>query len=117
MEITEKVIPFIEKALEIRLYEKQKQYILGDGPCRFGGRASGKTTVYCIRLALSDGEPLDMRKPQEICDSTYREGNNEPRYAIWFRRYFLDIWQGLKDAGFPVRELVTENGKIKIYPY
>jgi hypothetical protein len=57
-----------------------------------------------------------MRKPQAICDIDYYDvERNNPNYAIWFRSYFLDIWQRLKDAGFPVRELVTENGKIKIY--
>ena len=96
MQITEETIVLIEKALGISLHEGQKQYLLNNGTYWFGGRATGKTLAYCIKLALSDGEPLDIQKPCEICDNDY---------ARWFRDFFIKIWISLKDAGLPVREL------------
>jgi len=53
MQITEETIVLIEKALGISLYEGQKQYLLNNGTYWFGGRATGKTLAYCIKLALS----------------------------------------------------------------
>lgn len=105
MQITEETIVLIEKALGISLYEGQKQYLLNNGTYWFGGRATGKTLAYCIKLALSDGEPLDIQKPWEICDNDYGPESNRHSYARWFRDFFIKIWISLKDAGLPVREL------------
>lgn len=107
MKITEEVIPLIEKALDIKLYDGQKEYLVNNGTYWYSfSRASGKTLAYCVKLALSDGKPLDMRKPWEICDNDYGLPDNKQRYALWFRRFFLDIWHSLKAAGLPVRELI-----------
>lgn len=106
MKIKEEAIPLIEKALDIQLYEPQKEYLINDGSYWYGGRASGKTLAYRVKLALFDGEPLDMRKPWEICDTDYGPKENEINYSRWFRRFFLDIWHQLKAAGLPVRELI-----------
>lgn len=108
MKISEDTIPIIEKALNLKLYEGQKHYILHNGPYWFNyGRTTGKTLAYCVKLALSDGEPLNIKKPWNICDYDYGRETNKINYSMWFAQYFLDIWHALKDAGLPVREVRT----------
>lgn len=53
MKITEKHIPHIEKVVGFKLYGHQVNYILGKGNLQ-GGRNTGKTVAYCIKLALSE---------------------------------------------------------------
>lgn len=149
MKITEETIPLIEKALNIELYPWQKEWLINDTPfpdicpcllyyfkesivksctysfdgkrCHARNRMTGKTTVHCIDLALSDGidqtvsdfyrrrkifikgtSPIDTRKMEYYSD--YGDGSR--RYANGFyRRMFLDIWHALKEVGLPVREL------------
>lgn len=105
MQITEETIALIEKALGVCLHEGQRQYLLNNGTYWFGGRATGETLAYCIKLALSDGEPLDIQKLCEICDNDYGPESNRHNYARWFRDFFIKIWISLKNAGLPVREL------------
>ena len=122
MKITEKTIPLIEKALDIKLYEPQKQYLLGK-TAHFGpGRGKGRTFVHCIDLALADGydykitdrvhyrseiyvrgiDPIDVSKMERYSDY----GDGSIRYARrFYKNMFLEIWHKLKDAGLPVREL------------
>lgn len=98
----------IQTALGMELYEGQKQYLLNGGAYWFGDRRSGKTLAFCIKLALSEGEPLNMKEPENFCDSDYGFINNKRRYASsYFKRMFLDIREKLKNSGFTVREIVT----------
>lgn len=140
MKITEETISLIEKALNIELYPWQKEWLIDgtlfpdicpcliysfkesivkscissfDGKrCRARNRMTGKTTVHCISLALSDGEdymyhdgqksPIDARYMERYSDY----GDGSVRYARGvYRRMFLEIWHSLKDAGLPVREV------------
>lgn len=123
MKITEETIPLIEKALDIQLYEPQKQYLLGETAYYGRGRGNGRTLAHCVNLALEDGhdyeitdwnhlggkirirgtDPIDTRKMERYSDY----GDGSLRYARGFyRRMFLDIWHKLKAAGLPVREIV-----------
>lgn len=105
--ITEKVIGFIEAALGIELYEYQKKYLLGEYVATWG-RASGRTTAYCIKLALTSGPPLNLLNP-----SSFSDGMGGTAYDEYiFKPQFLDIWHKLKAAGFTVRQL--KEGK-KLY--
>ena len=107
MQITKEMIPLIEKALNIKLYEGQKKYLMDNGSYWYGGRGTGKTLAYYIKLALSDGKPLDMRKLKKYCDPDYGPPENKMRYALrYFYRLFRDIWSDLKSAGFPVRKII-----------
>jgi len=103
--ISENLLRAVEKVLDIKLYNEQKNYLLNDGDYWFGGRQSGKTTAYCIKLALSDGPPLDMSVSYKWCDNDCGTPTNKRRYSDWFRGCFLDIWTRLKDAGFMVRDI------------
>lgn len=103
--ISENLLRAVEKVLDIKLYDDQMNYLLNDGDYWFGGRRSGKTTAYCIKLALSDEQPLDMSAPYEWCDEDCGSPTSKRRYSIWFRDHFLDIWTALRDAGFKVRDI------------
>ena len=95
----------VEEILNIKLFDAQRKYLLGEGDYWYGGRGSGKTVAYCIKLALSEGDPLNIGKPQQFCDNDYGLEDNKNRYSQWFRNMFLDIWHSLKDAGLSVREV------------
>lgn len=100
MEINEKMIPFIEQALDLKLWENQINYLC-KGSFLTYERRSGKTVAYCIYLALSQGEPLNIKRPWEFAD-----GNHGWRYAAgYFRNEFLRIRGLLERRGFPVREI------------
>lgn len=101
MEITENLIPHIEKAMGIKLYDHQVNFLLDTGLLA-NGRATGKTVAHCIKLALSEGETLNMRRPYEFSD--YGDGSR--RYAVdFYRKEFMRVRDKLKDYGFPVREV------------
>lgn len=103
MKITEQLIPHIEKAIGFKLYEHQVNYLLDKGGLT-GGRRTGKTVAYCVKLALSDGEPIDLRKPENYADEWSLPDHK--RYAkTFFRDEFMRYRQMLKDYGFPVREV------------
>jgi hypothetical protein len=98
--ITEEMIPHIEKALGFELYNHQKDYLLGNG-LLMGGRGSGKTTAYCVKLALSDGEPLNLQKMEDIADEWSLP--NHRQYARGFFKHELMRIRGkLEVYGFPV---------------
>jgi hypothetical protein len=103
MVISMYTILHIESALGLKLYDNQKRYLMDEAGL-VGGRRTGKTTAYCIKLALSEGEPLNMDKPEEFADGW--ELGDQRRYAkAYFRRAFLDIREALKGAGLPVRDI------------
>lgn len=99
MKITEQMIPHIERAMGFELYGYQKRYLLNSGQL-LGGRRTGKTTAKCIELALSDGEPLDIKRPHLFSD------RNDRWYAhTHFIGEFMRIRARLKLYGFPVRDI------------
>lgn len=103
VKITEQIIPHIEKAVGFTLYEHQKDYLLDRGPLMCG-RKTGKTVAYCIRLALSKGEPLSITRPEKFADEQALP--NHRSYARgYFRHEFMEYRQLLADYGFPVRDV------------
>ncbi|MGG4180801.1 hypothetical protein ABEW03_16085 [Virgibacillus pantothenticus] len=91
----------MKKQWVLNYYEHQQNYLLDKGNLK-GGRATGKTVAYCIKLALSNGEPLNLNKPEEFSDF----GDGSVRYArYFFKGEFLKIRNMLKKHGFPVREV------------
>jgi hypothetical protein len=102
--MNEMLIPHIENALGIRLYDNQKDYLLANGLLG-NERNTGKTTAYCIKLALSDGEPLNLKKPWEFSDELrLPEHKRYSRY--FFRNEFMRIRAHLEAYGFPVRRVI-----------
>lgn len=103
MEINERVIPHIERALGVILYDNQKTYLLGKGSLACG-RKTGKTFAYCIKLSLSDGEPLNLRKPEEFSDE-WSLTKHTTYSRTFFRREFIRIRRLLETYGFQVRKV------------
>ncbi len=96
--ITEDLIPKIEKAFGFPLYDWQKDYLLGKTNLRFGGRRNGNTFAYCVKLLLSDGEPIRKREVFR-----YRDEEHGFKYYDWFRNYCLEINDTLIKSGFKTR--------------
>lgn len=88
----------IEQAFGLPLYDWQKDYLLGKRSTRMGGRCNGNTFAYCLKLLLSDGEPIKRRDLFK-----YRDGNYGTHYNSWFARYIWDINKTLVAAGFETR--------------
>lgn len=103
--ITWKMIPEIEKAFGFSLYDWQKDYLLSDGLDNIPweveiGRSNGRTFAYCVKLLLSDGEPINP-KLSEL--ERYTDEFHGIYYRLWFARYLLEINDTLKKAGFETR--------------
>lgn len=110
MKITKHHIVHIEKALNFKLYPDVVNYLVNGTPMP-PDRRSGRTTAYIIRLALSDGGPLDYSKPWKYSDGW--ELRNHKEYAVtFFLKEFLYIGQRLKDYGFKVREIEWRGMKV-----
>lgn len=69
-------------------------------------RGNRKTFVYCVKLILSDGKPINKKELfkyiddcMEICP--YILHNNS--YFGWFTKYCLEINNILRKAGFKTR--------------
>jgi len=102
-DLTVDYLPHIEKALGIRLYDNQKGFLLY-GSSLGWQRCTGKTTAYCVKLALSEGEPLNLKKPELFSDECGL-ADHRTYSRRWFRYTFMEIRGKLKDYGFPVREV------------
>ena len=98
-------IPRIEKALGFSLLEWQKAYLM-DGTWVDFGRGMGKTTIYCVKLALEHKAPMNVERISEQLDEYHGS-----RYREWFRDYFLDIWEKLKNEGLSVVEITSKRAR------
>ena len=96
--ITSETIHVIEKEFGFQLYDWQKDYILGKIDRRVGGRRNGNTFAYCVRLLLSDGDPIKRKDLFKYIDGVH--GTDYPR---WFSRYCMEIDKILKDSGLKTR--------------
>lgn len=103
MPLSIELLPHIEKAMGFELYDHQKEYLFNNGRL-MTGRANGKTTAYCIGLALSEGPPLDLKKSEDFSDEWTLKGH--VRYShTFFRNEFMNIRKKLHTYGFRVREV------------
>lgn len=98
-------IKLIEKALGYELYDNTKDFLLSgvdrDEIYNFfpkNERQTGKTTAYCIHIALSKGTELNFRT--KLIADEFHDFN----YYMWFKGYFRDIRNKLKSMGFEVRD-------------
>lgn len=96
----------IEEALELKLLPFQIHYIIGQSNTLGSTRASGRTTAYCIKLALSEGEPLNLRETETFADMRHFPVHQHMTYSrSFFRNVFMDIRGKLEEYGFKVREV------------
>lgn len=103
--ITEEMIPRIEQAFGFPLYDWQKDYLLGN-PCNFPSeyqRNVGKTFIYCVKILLSDGEPIPYKRLEFAKFADFPKWGLGPRYSLWFADYMKEINDKLVEAGFETR--------------
>lgn len=96
--IEPEMIPKIESAFGFSLYDWQKDYMLGKMQYRAGGRHNGKTFAYCVKLLLSDGEPIKVKNIQKYIDEVH-----DSYYTKWFTGYLMEINKKLLAVGFKTR--------------
>ena len=103
----------IEIALQIKLYDWQKAYILGVSDYMMQGRATGKTLAYMIKLCLSKGEPINMSSRRNI--EKYVDGRHGGRYIDWFRSYLGDIYYRLESqGGLKLRKIYFTKAELEL---
>lgn len=85
-----------EKALDIRLYDWQKAYILDKyyDTAAAARRASGKTLAYIIKRLLTPMPFAISKKELEH----YSDGSGK-RYNVYFKKWALEINEKLTAAG------------------
>lgn len=106
------IMEHIEQALNIELYEWQRLYIITGIWQPPEGRQQGRTLAYILRLLLDRSKPLIMYELPDVrayADNPFIERQYERvpiHYAGWFRKEVGEIYEQLRAAGVPVRELV-----------
>lgn len=111
-----RIVKRINKALEIKLYEWQINFIFGNGEYKNEyqyGRRNGKTLANALKLCLSSGPPLIYDKRTGL----FLSGNPEAiakEDAVTRMRYrhfcaeVLRIYKTLDEAGgIPLREIIS----------
>lgn len=94
MKINENTIPIIEKALDFKLYDWQRAYLLGEPHKIPHERATGKTTAYIVKLLLTNKEPIDIKR-----DAPKYKDHKCSHYTYWFRNEMKYIDDKLTDVG------------------
>jgi hypothetical protein len=111
----------VEKVLNIKLKDWQKNYILGIPmvlDMRITGRATGKTLAYIIKLLFTDDKPIKVYNLDEIYNlsdwySVFEKRPSDNYYTKWFRTYLLDTHHTLQLAGIDTRPVVFNSGEYE----
>ena len=110
----DRLIKHIEQALGFELYEWQRLYIITGIWQPPEGRLHGRTTAYILRLLLDQSKPLLLYEFSQVAayaDNPFMGRQYQPvpmQYAGWFRHEIRSIYEQLRAAGVPVREMITE---------
>lgn len=111
----ERTLKKVEKALGLTLFDWQKEYIFEGKP--YGkeicfARCAGKTLAHCLRLCLSDGEPVRATlTPPVMARNEFLRYLGEDGETMCRSRGFIqmlrEIYEKLKAAGgIDLREIV-----------
>jgi hypothetical protein len=90
----------IERALGFKLHGWQKDYILTGKAVLPGGRRNGRTTAYCVRMAINTSKTYTYRELLKNTDEYHGQF-----YPHWFRDKFLEIRERLERVGLKVCEV------------
>lgn len=98
------MLKLIQAALDIKLYPRQKQYVLSEIPAwQVGGRRTGKTLANVIKILINEKETIRITR-----DSAWRyTDDNRFGYAYaWEQAKILkEISDKLRKKGVPVPEV------------
>ncbi|MDD6301205.1 MAG: hypothetical protein PUA58_05665 [Ruminococcus sp.] len=97
----------IESALHIKLTDMQKQYIFGRSEWTLTGRCTGKTTAYCIKICISEGDAIVIRFGQ--MPPQFLDGLNTSWYNRFYTCEFLRIYKALSKTNIRLREVKIED--------
>lgn len=106
MKITEELIPLIEKALGFKLYEWQRAYLLEKPYSEPLERATGRTTVYVIKLLLTNREPINIK-----FDAMKYKDHRGEHYTDFFRNFMGEIDAKLTAVGLPTRTVKPKQSR------
>jgi len=106
MKTTESMIPLIEKALGFKLYDWQRAYLLGESYAEPTERRSGRTTVYVIKLLLTNREPINIK-----FDAMKYKDHRGVHYTDFFRKFMREIDEKLTDVGLTTRSVKPKQNR------
>ena len=109
-EISEKRVAEVEKALGIKLYICQRDFILNGNRGCPNERCTGYTTAYCIKLLLTAGEPLKLWDPEQMKQLADYKNNNFYHWDF-FRKFLGEHYKQLKAAGVETRLVEFKRAK------
>lgn len=103
----ERTIRKVEQALGLKLYDWQKAFIFYNKPYNYyvsGYRGTGKTLAHCLRLCLSEGEPIVATlTPPVIAKNEFLQYLGEDGSTIHRSKFFIDelrkVYNKLLEAG------------------
>lgn len=107
-----------EDGLGFELYEWQRLYIITGIWQPPEGRLHGRTTAYILRLLLDQSKPLLLYEFSQVAayaDNPFMGRQYQPvpmQYAGWFRHEIRSVYEQLRAAGVPVREMITEQQRV-----
>jgi hypothetical protein len=106
--MNEELLERMERALGFKLYEWQKEYILGrlnTSPC---GRLQGKTTAHILRQLFAMPTPLYLPMDIHLLKCVVDEHHTMSYYRL-YRRWALEIAeQLLRNERIVTRPIITE---------
>lgn len=112
------LIKAIEQALGIELYSWQRLYIFSGIWQPPEGRQQGRTLAYILRLLLDQSKPLLLYEQTYVrvyADNPFSDRQHSPvpvHYMIWFGNEIKKIYEQLRAAGVPVREVLFSKEQI-----
>ena len=104
--------------VRFELYEWQRLYIITGIWQPPEGRLHGRTTAYILRLLLDQSKPLLLYEFSQVAayaDNPFMGRQYQPvpmQYVGWFRHEIRSIYEQLRAAGVPVREMITEQQRV-----
>jgi len=87
----------------------QRDFILNGVHACPNERYTGYTTAYCIKLLLTEGEPIRARDYGEM--ERLADGWHGRHYTDYFRRFLYDHYEMLKEKGVKVRQVELKKPK------
>ena len=116
----------IERALDIKFYEWQRNYLLGIPmilDMRMTGRCTGKTLAYIIKKLYEKDEPLYLTNIRETLSESdwwcmarsLEDAKRHGRYDGFFRGELRNIYEELNRKGLTTRKVIFDECTGKKY--
>lgn len=96
------LVPYIEKALNIKLYDNVKAYLTEDKTIHYdkNNRRCGKTTAFIIKYILENSDKTI--KFSDLIRGGHTDEIWDTNYIYWYYHEFMNIRDKLEHGGFKV---------------